>query len=285
MTRSERVNLIQKLVAALCHEQPEIVELTLSEFDIPREQRGDYTRDGYLINRLQHGKDDKLQELAAHLSLPSPSLPIDLEAERRLWMAGYCRCFLSHTSKHKTEAASLKVELEAYGCDVFVAHEDIEPTLEWVPELENALASCHCLLALVTDDFHASLWTDQEVGFVLGRGLPVVPIQAPDNPYGLMGKLQAFRFDEATLSDVAETVFTALSSKDQTGQLVASAAVQAFLDSPDSAAAAKRMGILERLPAITPELLRRLSDAAPTNSHIAGSPGVPERLDDLLLPF
>ena len=283
MTKSERVNLIQQLVAALCHVRPEIAYLTLNEFRFKHVNMSeDASPTDHFIARLRQGTDEMLQELATHFNLPSSSLPTDPEAERRLWAAGFCRCFLSHTSKHKTQAASLKVELEAYGCDVFVAHEDIEPTLEWRREIETALGSCHCLLALVTDDFHGSLWADQESGFVLGRGLPVVPIRAGNDPYGLMGKLQGVPFNEAALSDVAETIFTALNSKQQTAQLVASGAVQAFLDSRSFAMAKQRMGIVERLAAITPELRQRLSEAEATNSQIAGSFGVPVRLRTLL---
>lgn len=282
MTKSERVNLIQKIVAALCQMRPPIADLMLHQFGFHTEREWEHGREDYYICMLQGEKDKALQDLAMHLDLPSSSLPTDPEAERRLWVAGFCRCFLSHTSKHKMQAASLKGQLVAYGCDVFVAHEDIVPTLEWQREIETALGSCHCLLALVTDDFHGSLWTDQESGFVLGRGLPVVPIRSGKDPYGLMGKLQAVPFNEAALNDVAETIFTALNSKHQTAQLVASGAVQAFLDSTSFAAAKKRMGIVERLTAITPELRKRLGEAVATNSQIADSFGVPERLGSFL---
>jgi hypothetical protein len=284
MTKSERVNLIQKIVAALCHERAEVAQLTLSEFDFPtnRAFQEQEAPEVYLMNAIRQGKNHQLQELAAHLNLLNSSLPIDPESERRIWAAGFCRCFLSHTSKHKTQAASLKVELLAYGCDVFVAHEDITPTLEWRSEIETALGSCHCLLALLTDDFHGSKWTDQESGFVLGRGLPVVSIRAGTDPYGLMDKLQAVPFNQADLNDVAEAIFIALNSKQQTAQHVASGAVQAFLDSPKFVDAKKRMGIVERLAALTPELRERLKDAETQNSQIAGSWGVPGRLKNLL---
>ena len=59
-------------------------------------------------------------------------------------------------------------------------------------------------------------------------------------------------------------------------------AVQAFLDSPQFVDAKKRMGIVERLTALTPELRQRLSEAVSTNNQIAHSFGVPARLDCLL---
>jgi len=179
LTKSERIKLIQKIADALGQERSEIASLTLNEFGVEFVNASDDARQVDLfIARLRQCNDELLQQIAAHLNLPGSILAKDPEAEQRLWAAGFCRCFLSHTSKHKKQAAALKTELEAYGCDVFVAHEDIEPTLEWRREIETALGSCHCLLALLTDDFHGSLWTDQESGFVLGRGFPVVSIRA-----------------------------------------------------------------------------------------------------------
>ena len=282
MTKSERVNLIQKIAGALSQNTPPTGDLMLHQFGFHTEREWEADREDYYISMLQSGNDKALQELATYLNLHSATLPTDPDADRRLWGPGFCRCFLSHTSKHKTVAASLKASLEAYGCDVFVAHEDIEPTLDWLREIEAALRSSHCLLALVTKDFHGSLWTDQEVGFVLGRGLPVVPMRAGKDPYGLMGKLQAVPFNEAALDEAADTIFTALNAKNQTAQHVASGAVQAFLDSPQFVDARKRMGIVERLTALTPELRQRLSEAVSTNNQIAYSFGVPARLDCLL---
>lgn len=69
----------------------------------------------------------------------------------------------------KKEAAALKDSLSIYGISCFVAHMDIHPTKEWQSEIENALSSMDSLVALMTKDFHNSLWTDQEIGFVLEK--------------------------------------------------------------------------------------------------------------------
>jgi hypothetical protein len=47
------------------------------------------------------------------------------------------------------------------------------------------------LAALMTEDFHASYWTDQEVGFALGRHVPVIPVRLGRNPYGFLARIQA----------------------------------------------------------------------------------------------
>jgi hypothetical protein len=107
-----------------------------------------------------------------------------------IWKQVLFRLFLSHVSAHKIPVAKLKTELELRGVSAFVAHEDIAPSLVWQNEIELALRSMHALAAVLTPDFHSSFWTDQEVGFALGRGILVVPICFGENPYGFLGKVQ-----------------------------------------------------------------------------------------------
>jgi hypothetical protein len=109
----------------------------------------------------------------------------------RIWEPECFKVFLSHKNEAKKEAHILKTKLRVYGISSFVAHEDIEPTREWQTEIELALNSMDCLVALLTDKFHDSPWTDQEVGFALGRGVQVIPVRLGTDPYGFIGKLQA----------------------------------------------------------------------------------------------
>jgi hypothetical protein len=46
------------------------------------------------------------------------------------------------------------------------------------------------LACLLTPDFHQSNWTDQEVGFALGKGVVVIPVRLGYDPYGFIGKVQ-----------------------------------------------------------------------------------------------
>ncbi|MBN2487567.1 MAG: toll/interleukin-1 receptor domain-containing protein [Methanosarcinaceae archaeon] len=111
--------------------------------------------------------------------------------ERRIWGDGGFRVFLSHKSEVKQQTADLKDQLKMYGVSCFVAHEDIKPTYEWQNEIENALFSMDALVALLTEDFHDSVWTDQEVGFAFGRGVPIISVRLGKDPYGFIGKFQA----------------------------------------------------------------------------------------------
>ncbi len=113
------------------------------------------------------------------------------EAEKRIWSDSGFRVFLSHKTEAKLETAELKQALKLYGISCFVAHEDIHPTHEWQYEIENALSSMDALVALMTEEFHDSNWTDQEVGFAFGRGVPIIAVRLGKDPYGFIGKFQA----------------------------------------------------------------------------------------------
>ena len=113
------------------------------------------------------------------------------EAINRIWGNEGYKVFLSHKTEVKKETAALKEELKLYGISCFVAHKDIHPTKEWQNEIENALSSMDSLIALLTDKFHDSIWTDQEVGFAFGCGIPIIPVKLGIDPYGFIGKFQA----------------------------------------------------------------------------------------------
>lgn len=115
----------------------------------------------------------------------------------RIWGTKGYRLFLTHKAEVKKKTSELKEQLELYGVSSFVAHQDIAPTKEWQDEIENALASMDAFVALLTENFHDSDWTDQEVGCALARGVPMIAVKLGKDPYGFIGKFQALSCDWA----------------------------------------------------------------------------------------
>ncbi len=149
-------------------------------------------------------KSGLLRPQTAYVSVPPKSLA-------RLWDVGQVRVFLSHKAEYKKGTSQLKDCLKRYGIACFVAHEDIEPTEEWQTEIEHALHSMDAMVALLTPDFHESKWTDQEIGFALGRGLPVVAVCLGQDPYGFIGKLQGLQgCDWQQVEDMAAEAYALL---------------------------------------------------------------------------
>lgn len=141
--------------------------------------------------------------------------PSEIEV-KRIWKNGYFRLFLSHLSEEKLHVSKLKIELERWGIDAFVAHEDIEPSLKWQDEIELGLRSMHALVALISPKFHESKWTDQEIGWALGREVLVLPVRLGKDPYGFFGKFQGISGTFDAVNELASSIATTLLSNSQT---------------------------------------------------------------------
>ena len=164
----------------------------------------------------------------------------------------------------------------------FVAHEDIEPDAEWQGEIEKALRTCDALVALLHEDFNLSSWTDQEVGYALGRGVPVFSVRLDISPYGLFGKKQAFNGRGKQVREIARELYEAYIRHPKTEEKMSDAIVRRFCISDSFAEAKAICGLIERLPIWKPQYTDELKEALANNSQISGSWGVPERLGRLL---
>lgn len=116
---------------------------------------------------------------------------VPADAIERIWGSSKYRIFITHRAEDKELAEKLKTDFKDFGVAGFVAHTSIEPNRQWQDEIEFALSSMDALVALMTDGFHESRWTDQEIGFALGRKVPIVSIRLGTDPYGFIGKYQA----------------------------------------------------------------------------------------------
>lgn len=112
--------------------------------------------------------------------------------------------FLSYHHDDKGLAAQISRKLEGYGFEVFLAHEDIEPSRDWQEEILRRLGSCEVFTTLLTDEFEESNWTHQEVGIAFARS-PVRPIMVPINagvgPVGFLARYQAINLDPSRISE------------------------------------------------------------------------------------
>jgi nucleoside 2-deoxyribosyltransferase len=168
-----------------------------------------------------------------------------------------------------------------YGISAFVAHKDIEPTLEWQSEIEAALATADSLVALLHPTFHESKWTDQEIGFAMGRGLPVFALRFGQDPYGFIGRFQAFTGRKKTPAELAEELFDAYRKNKQTQKRMGEVLVTLFEESNSFSHAKHRIGYLEDLKVWDASFIPRIKAAVKSNPQVSGSWEVPERVKDL----
>lgn len=116
-------------------------------------------------------------------------------ASVKIWGINYIqkiKVFISHRDTKKTFAQQIKTSLEPLGISCFVAHVDIDVNEEWLRTIDNAMRTSDLCLPLLTEDFYESNWTNQEIGFAYGFGIPIISIKTPKDPLGFISTRQGF---------------------------------------------------------------------------------------------
>ena len=187
-------------------------------------------------------------------------------AQQRIWKQEMFRLFISHKTEDKVKVSALKEQLAKYGVSCFVAHEDIEPTQRWAEEIENALFSMDACVALMTEKYHESYWTDHEVGCAYGRHVPVIAVRIGKDPYGLIARFQAL---SSSWDGLAEELMKLL--------LKYSSVKDAYIKAVASCENYEHGNILARvfpyIGSLTTEQLNHLIDAWVQNSQAENSFG------------
>lgn len=172
-----------------------------------------------------------------------------------LWKTNALRLFISHRDQHKAVAKKLSETLEPYGVSAFVAHDAIKPMKEWRAEIMNGLMTMEVLLVLLTDDFHLSEWTDQEVGYALGKGIPIVCVKVGSiDPKGFIGSQQALKASYENIQDAAPLIHKTLVSEIGQESRLKEILIGAFISSQSYMAA------MQNLTQLT-EVADKLTDA------------------------
>jgi len=277
---TQRIKLIKEIADRLQIEEWPLIDITLSQFKLPTSETWSGNKLTYVLDIVKSASDESLIELAQHVGylveeVAKPGI------DPPFWRKRMFRLFISHLATEKVFAAELQEALLAYGISSFVAHNDIEPTLEWQTQIETALATCDSLVALLHADFHRSNWTDQEIGFAMGRGLPVFAVRCGQDPYGFIGRFQGFNGAKKTAGALAKELFEAYRKNKQTQKRIGEVLVSLFEESGSFAFAKTRIGYLEELEVWDRSFVHRIEAAANSNSQIEGSWGVPERVQKL----
>ena len=281
LTPSERVTIIKEIGNRLSTEEWPLIDLTLKQFGLDTfdQWRGD--RLSYVVEIVSPVADPVLVDLAKHVGYVPNSAHHNVEPA--FWVKSRLRMFVSHLAAHRDFAGQLQQALHPFGISCFVAHNDIEPTLEWQTQIEVGLSTCDMLVALLHPDFHKSNWTDQEIGFAMGRGLPIFAVRLGQDPYGFIGRFQGFNGQGKTMPMIAEELFSACVKHKQTQSAMARALVSLFEESGSFANAKDRIGYLEKLDVWEPAFSDRIKAAIKANGQISGSWHVPERVEGLVV--
>ena len=278
MTPGERVKAIKSIADAMEGLDSSERDLILSEFGIrPIDFDFSGRKWDYLLAVLQGEADDKIETLLGFVSGASTPVPV-VEARKLPWASSRFRLFASHRAADKALVSEVKRRLARLAVDLFVAHEDIEPSKEWLEEIDLALDTCDALAAFLTTDFHGSDWCDQEVGFAMRRHVLIVPVCLGVTPYGFMNRYQGLKADKLSPTETAEAIFDILVSNDLTAARMSDALVNLTANAGSFYEAIEGSKLLGRVTRWTPELLRELEESIESNNQVSGAFGAPGRI-------
>jgi hypothetical protein len=164
------------------------------------------------------------------------------------WKPDHVRLFISHRDIHKVEAKTLANSLEEYGISSFVAHDTIEPMSTWQNEIVKGLETMEIMLVYLTDDFHESVWTNQEVGFALGRNIPVISLKlGVTDPRGFIGERQALKSNQHDTLQTVLDIYTLIAEKLGNKHRLQTALINAFCVSHDFTKTKNRFDRMSRV--------------------------------------
>jgi hypothetical protein len=120
----------------------------------------------------------------------------------------------------------------------------------------------------MTPEFHASPWTDQELGFALGKGTPVLAVNLGTVPYGFVSSNQALSASFDDMPGLALRIVTTI-LKDQRSRFAMLDGLIVALEKVASFNSGISVGkIVMQQVGYTSSQLTRIKEAAMNNDQI-----------------
>lgn len=206
MRVSEKLDLIDKIGRELQRRFAyDAIDAFLAEYNItPPKGVTSNSKWVYSKAALSGAPENVIIKIAAELDMSVSGVAGALLEPPHNWRGTKSlRLFISHISKEKSKAKRLRDCLAVFGVSGFVAHEDILPTLEWQTEIERALHTMDAFVAMHTRGFAQSIWTQQEIGFAVGKGVKIISLRMGEDPTGFISKQQALQRGAKTAEEIA----------------------------------------------------------------------------------
>lgn len=236
MRASQKIQFIDAIARELQRRYTfQEIDMYLSEYKIDTPHSFDAfgnSKAVYAKMTLRGVSSELLTEMAADLEVAASS-PLSLEPPKYWKDDGRFRLFIGHISNDKDKATRLRECLALYAISGFVAHQDIHPTTIWQEEIERALHSMDGFLAIHTKGFSASVWTQQEIGFAVARGVKIISFKMGEDPTGFISKQQALPRLNRSAEDIAKEVHALLAADQSTSARLAAASTKSKSDGPE----------------------------------------------------
>lgn len=228
--KSSRIRLIQQIRDGLSELPREDVDLVLQEYGF-----GVAPDDEPLSLMLQRvGDDQSLLALGRHLAVPAAedvTAGLPVTGTSRGSEPGRLFLFASHLSTERRFVGEVSSALNEYGITMFVAHDSIAIDAVWEPEIADALRQCHGAVAFIHQGLHSSYYCMQEVGWLLGRGVPIARLIFDEDPKGLLGSKQGIRARAMSAQEVAVKLLNYVTGKPELEAVLVTSLTHAMRES------------------------------------------------------
>ena len=244
--------------------------LLFDEFNLP-------TRESYhdpLADCLTDVADDVLIELAAVvLGIEKTEVVNSVESgpdDVGNWRSGYLRVFLSHSAQRRAEVSAISDELAVVGIHGFVAHDTMEYSAPWQAQIEEALRTMQALAVLVHPELNGSAWCHQEIGWALGRRVPIFAVRIGSDPVGFIARTQWPSVANGDPKTVAGHISTWVSGLPGLGDRVVEGLIHALGEAGNYYSAEAAAERIVALGSLTPHQFRLLDDVWWSNDQAHG---------------
>lgn len=266
LTVRQRLTMIKECATILDKDDYEEIDLVLGQHQLPTSDfyPGD-TRRAYVIQMIKDAGDEALVALHSYLQDEAGSGLL----EDSPFAGEAVRVFFSHLAIHRDLVGDVGQVLDEFGVQAFVAHDDIEPSKQWQAVIESALRDCDAMVVFLHEGFAESAWCDQEVGWVMGRNRPILPLWFDVGPQGFLGKFQAPKVSNRPSRDVGRTIMRWLISLPSLHGRLAPGIARAFAASRSYEFTRTAAAMLQQMRAIDDDNLDLMVDAAFRNNQVS----------------
>lgn len=139
------------------------------------------------------------------------------------------------------------------------------------------------MLVYLTDDFEVSLWCHQEVGFALGKGVPIISLKlGHKDPPGFISHVQALRGHMDKPNGAARGLFPLIGKALGRQERLQEVLVTSFIESPSWTDAKSRFDrMAEHVTKLTAAELKQIVDAFHTSGQLNQSVHLTSRYERL----
>lgn len=265
LTAGQRITIINKIATLLDKRGWSEIDLILGQHGLPTNDLwvGSEART-YVIDMVKDSSDSNLSALHSYLTSESDSVTLG----RSPYSGEKVRVFMSHLALHRELVGLAGQRLANFKVEAFVAHDSIEPSREWQQVIEAGLSDCDAMVVFLHAGFKESNWCDQEVGWVMGRNRPLLPLNFDLHPHGFMGKFQSLPCHGQNGWQVGNSIMNWLVTVPTLHSRLAESLSQAFSDSGSWDFTRALIPLLEQIPSFTEDQLSRIENAARVNVNV-----------------